>query len=113
TSQLFKSLVTQLIHYYSNIINEETGMVLECLSDGAAAAESGSMRRFCIEGVVEFLKYSIKQRTKKEMAASPLSVDKLLTHAINLAVHPDKHRRLGGTSALNRSYRLLREETSL
>ncbi|CAM9566377.1 unnamed protein product, partial [Ectocarpus sp. 13 AM-2016] len=98
--------------------NDDTLALLDCLGEGAAAEEGGPLREVCAKGVVEFLRYAIKQSTKRQQARGmltlgPVAVDALLTRVFSLATHPDKNRRLGGLMAFNQLCRPLREETAL
>lgn len=48
--------------------NDDTLALLDCLGEGAAAEEGGPLRELCAKGVVEFLRYAIKQSSKKQQA---------------------------------------------
>eukprot|EP00903_Cladosiphon_okamuranus_P011333 g10683.t1 len=115
TRTLFSKLSLQLVRWFSQAQtdNEDTLALLDCLGEGAAAAEGGPLREFCSKGIVEFLRYAIKQSSKRQQAEGPVAVDALLTRVFSLATHPDKNRRLGGLMAFNQLCRPLREETSL
>lgn len=46
--------------------NDDTMALLDCLAEGAAAEEGGPLRELCARGVVEFLRYAIKQSSKRQ-----------------------------------------------
>eukprot|EP00752_Nemacystus_decipiens_P003549 g3275.t1 len=115
TRTLFSKLSMQLVRWFSQAQtdNDDTLALLDCLGEGAAAEEGGPLREVCAQGIVEFLRYAIKQSSKRQQAEGPVAVDALLTRVFSLVTHPDKNRRLGGLMALNQLCRPLREETSL
>lgn len=49
--------------------NPDTIALLDCLGDGAAAEEGGPLREMCAKGIVEFLRYAIKQSSKRQQAS--------------------------------------------
>lgn len=53
--------------------NDDTLALLDCLGEGAAAEEGGPLREVCAKGVVEFLRYAIKQSTKRQQARGMLN----------------------------------------
>jgi len=114
TRQLYTKLVQQLIHWFSGRRDApETGTLLEGLSNGLGSTDSGPIRNFCAAGLGEFMKYAVKQRSKKEMAKDPLSVEGLLTRLFSLARHPNRYKRLGAAMGLQYAIRHIREETAL
>ncbi|CAM9461336.1 unnamed protein product [Choristocarpus tenellus] len=115
TRTLFSKLSLQLVRWFSQARtdNDDTAAILDCLGEGMAAEEGGPLRELCARGVVEFLRYAIKQTSKKQQAQGPVAVDALLSLVFSLATHPDKNRRLGGCTAFNQLCAPLREETSL
>jgi len=48
--------------------NDDTLALLDCLGEGAAAEEGGPLREVCAKGIVEFLRYAIKQSSKRQQA---------------------------------------------
>lgn len=115
TRQLFRKLIKQLIHWYSQARREhpETTALLDALSDGLSSAESGPIREFCASCFGEFVLYAVKQATKVEMASSPVGIVALLRRLTALAKHPDRFRRLGAGLALQHVIRHIRNESSL
>jgi hypothetical protein len=62
--QLFEGLVFQLVRWYSGARSQADAdalAVLDSLAEGAAHADGGPTRELCIRGVVEFLKFAVKQ----------------------------------------------------
>ena len=59
----------------------------------------------CIE---EFLRWSIKQTSEKQLAKSPINIKSLLKRLYSLATHPSANKRLGAALAFNNIYRVFR-----
>ncbi|CAM9233124.1 unnamed protein product [Ectocarpus fasciculatus] len=75
TRTLFSKLSMQLVRWFSQAQteNDDTLALLDCLGEGAAAEEGGPLREVCAKGVVEFLRYAIKQSTKRQQARGMLN----------------------------------------
>lgn len=63
--------------------------------------------------MAEFLRYAIKQTTKKQAAKHVFGADALLNRLEGMLTHPDRFKRMGGVSAWSRIHRDLREESAL
>lgn len=50
--------------------NDDTLALLDCLGEGAASEEGGPLREVCAKGIVEFLRYAIKQSSKRQQASA-------------------------------------------
>lgn len=48
--------------------NDDTLALLECLGEGAAAEEGGPLRESYAKGIMEFLRYAIKQSSETQQA---------------------------------------------
>lgn len=59
----------------------------------------------CLE---EFLRWSIKQTSEKQLAKSPINVKSLIKRLYSLATHPSANKRLGAALAFNNIYRVFR-----
>lgn len=59
--------------------------------------------------LAEFLKWSIKQATKRQMANDPVNVGALVKRLTMLGRHPRAYLRLGGALAFNHLYTTFRE----
>jgi DNA-dependent protein kinase catalytic subunit len=73
--QLFEPLTTQIIHWFTRNHNEEnaeTMTLLEAIIDAVGNPTDGALREFAAKCLAEFLKWSIKQSTKKVLTLSLL-----------------------------------------
>lgn len=66
-------------HVQAQTDNDDTLALLDCLGEGAAAEEGGPLREVCAKGVVEFLRYAIKQSSKRQQASA--YIDRLESRA--------------------------------
>jgi DNA-dependent protein kinase catalytic subunit len=79
--QLFEGLVFQLVRWYSGSRSQADAdaiAVLDTLAEGAAHADGGPTRELCIRGVVEFLKFAVKQVCCALMLPLLTLIDELL-----------------------------------
>ncbi|KAG0227795.1 hypothetical protein BGW42_002714 [Actinomortierella wolfii] len=110
---LYRPLVLQLIHWFTNNAqyeNPETIAFLSCCMD-AACDTLGPLRDFGAECLGEFVKWSIKQSSSS--SSSSANVKSVLKRVYNLAGHSDTAKRLGAALIVNRIYRVFREEAPL
>ncbi len=114
TRTLFSKLLVQLIHWFAHdkAKDEETASLLSALSEGIAD-EGGGVRDLCAASLAEFMRYAIKQATKKQMAAQVFGADKLLSRLKAMLVHPDRTKRMGAVAAWGKIFRDFREQTAL
>ncbi|RGB41839.1 hypothetical protein C1646_738849 [Rhizophagus diaphanus] len=111
--KIFRRLVAQLIHWYTNNAqyeNPETIALLQCCID-AICNPWGSLRDYGAECLNEFLIWSIKRSSAVE--ASSMNMKSLLKRLYSLCAHPDYIKRLGASLAINKIYRIFREEEYL
>ncbi|XP_072167838.1 DNA-dependent protein kinase catalytic subunit-like [Diadema setosum] len=114
--QLFESLVMQLIHWFSGnkkYESEETASLLNAILEGIIHPTDTALRDFCARCVKEFLKWSIKQTSKKQQEKSPINTKSLLKRLYSMASHPSAFKRLGAALAFNNIYTIFREEDAL
>ncbi|KAJ3184182.1 hypothetical protein HDU87_005028 [Geranomyces variabilis] len=115
TRELFSSLVFQIIHWLtknSRAENPETMAMLNACLD-AISAPIGGLRNFAGDCVREFVIWSIKHTSVKDQESNPVNVKSLLKRLYRLLVHANVHKRMGGSMAFGKIYRVIREETSL
>jgi hypothetical protein len=62
--------------------------------------DNSAVRNLCAASMAEFLKYAVKQTTKKQMADSAFGADRLLQRLKAMLSHPDRHQRTGATQVL-------------
>ncbi|XP_067044034.1 DNA-dependent protein kinase catalytic subunit-like isoform X2 [Acropora muricata] len=114
--QLFEPLVFQLIHWFTNnrkYESPETIALLDAIMDGVVHYGEAVLRDFSAQCVREFLHWSIKQTSEKQLEKSPINVKSLLKRMYSLALHPSAAKRLGAALAFNNIYTIFREESSL
>ncbi|CAG8511510.1 8195_t:CDS:10 [Diversispora eburnea] len=113
--KLFRRLVSQLIHWFTNNAqyeNPETMTLLQCCLD-ATCDSWGSLRDYGAECLNEFLLWSIKQSSNQQIEKDPLNIKSLFNRLYNASAHPDYTKRLGASLAINHIYRVFREEEYL
>nr|XP_033789602.1 DNA-dependent protein kinase catalytic subunit isoform X2 [Geotrypetes seraphini] len=116
TRQLYEPLVMGLIHWFTNnkkFESQDTVALLEAILDGIVDPVDSTLRDFCGNCVREFLKWSIKQKTSKQLEKSPVNTKSLFKRLYSLALHPNAFKRLGAALAFNNIYREFREENAL
>ena len=112
---MFKTLTTQLIHWFTNNAyyeNEETITLLEACIDAACSPDAG-LRDYGAECTQEFVAWSIRQQSTSRSKESPGNIKSLLKRLYNYASNPSSQRRLGACIIFNRIYRTFREEDTL
>ena len=112
-TQLFRPLVIQLIHWFTQNIkkdNDETMALLDSITDGLGNENDASLRDFCGECMAEFVKWSLKN---SGTAAGSLNIQSLLRRLYALVRHPSAYRRLGACLTFHYIYRNIREEKLL
>ncbi|XP_027045855.1 DNA-dependent protein kinase catalytic subunit-like [Pocillopora damicornis] len=116
SEQLFKPLVFQLIHWFTNnrkYESPETMALLDAMLDGVVHHVDASLRDFSAQCIREFLQWSIKQTSGKQSEKSPINIKSLLKRLYSLALHPSASKRLGAALTFNNIYTVFREESSL
>ncbi|XP_028413162.1 DNA-dependent protein kinase catalytic subunit-like [Dendronephthya gigantea] len=116
SQQLFRPLLFQLIHWFTNnkqYESPDTIILLETLLDGIVHPTDTALRDLSALALEEFLRWSIKQATKNQLEKSPINIKSLFKRLYSLATHPSANKRLGAALAFNNIYRVFREESSL
>ncbi|CAH1795603.1 unnamed protein product [Owenia fusiformis] len=114
--QLFDPLTMQLIHWFTkNEVFEspETVALLDAIVDGLHHPTDTALRDFSAQGLKEFLKWSIKQTTPKQLEKKPINVKSILKRLYSNALHPSAFKRLGSALGFNAIYTVFREVDSL
>ncbi|RUP50947.1 hypothetical protein BC936DRAFT_136979 [Jimgerdemannia flammicorona] len=113
--RLFRPLVAQLIHWLTNNAQYENPETVALLNSCVAAVCGtwGPLRDYGAECLAEFVKWSIKQSSGKQQELNPMNMKSLLKRLYTLASHPSSAKRLGASLAVNRIYRIFREEEPL
>ncbi|GAB6025762.1 hypothetical protein CHUAL_011747 [Chamberlinius hualienensis] len=114
--QMFKSLLFQLIHWFSNqrqeILNDQVAL-FDSLMDGVTNATDISLRDSCAEGIKELLHWTIKHSTKTKLKKHPFGTKLILKRMYSLCLHPKASLRLGAALIFNNIYTVFREEEVL
>ncbi|KAK8776726.1 hypothetical protein V5799_029934 [Amblyomma americanum] len=116
TQNLFRPLTLQLMHWFSSTStrgSQESATIVECLWDTVTQPQETTVRDFAAQCLKEFVAWSIKQSTPKELEKSPTNVKSVLRRLCSYCRHPSASKRLGAALVFNNIYVLLREEESL
>jgi len=114
--QLFEPLVMQLIHWFTKNMsyeNVETAVLLDSIVEAVGNSTNGAIRDFSSKCLAEFLRWSIKQSTKKQQEENPFNAKSLFKRLYSLAHHPNPYKRLGCALTMRKLYRIFREEEAL
>ncbi|KAJ3226359.1 hypothetical protein HDU81_007351, partial [Chytriomyces hyalinus] len=115
TRELFRPLVSQLIHWFtknSKYENPETMALLQSCFD-AVASTSGPLREFGAECIAEYLKWSIKHASEKELENNPMNAKSLFKRIYSLCQHSSASKRMSASIIVNRIYTVFRESAVL
>ncbi|CAG8506964.1 12822_t:CDS:10, partial [Acaulospora colombiana] len=113
--KLFQRLVSQLIHWFTNNAqyeNPETIALLKCFLEAICDSWS-SLRDYGAKCLNEFLLWSIKQSSERQIEGNPMNMKSLFKRLYDFSAHPDYAKRLGSSLAVNHIYRVFREERHL
>ncbi|KAL3172468.1 hypothetical protein MRX96_043379 [Rhipicephalus microplus] len=116
TQNLFKPLTLQLMHWFSSKStrgSQESAAIVECLWDTVTQSQETTVRDFAAQCLKEFVAWSIKQSSSKELEKSPTNVKSVLGRLCSYCRHPSASKRLGAALVFNNIYSLVREEESL
>lgn len=114
--QLFSPLLFQIIHWLTGVKkaeSEETMALLDVILDGVTSSTDSSLRDFSAKCVKEFLHWSIKKSSSKQLEKNPANPKSLFKRLYSLALHPNVFKRLGAAIVFNNIYAVFREEESL
>ncbi|XP_065679642.1 DNA-dependent protein kinase catalytic subunit isoform X1 [Hydra vulgaris] len=116
SEQLFSPLLFQIIHWFtgrSKYESPETIVLLDAILDGVSDPDNSAVRDFSAKCVKEFLTWSIKQTTEKQMESNPGNPRRLFKQMISLACHPNPYKRISAAIVFNNCYTVFREEEIL
>ena len=74
--------------------NEITMFLLTAIFDAVVDEENSSLRDFSARCIREYLRWSIKQTSDRDLQESPTQVRSLLRRIYALALHPNTYVRL-------------------
>ncbi|PRP75851.1 DNA-dependent protein kinase subunit [Planoprotostelium fungivorum] len=113
--QLFEPLTMQLIHYHTrpNLAeSEDTSCLLEAVSESLSSRDA-ALRDTAGKCVSEFIKWSVKHSSKKQMESNVGAVKGLFKRLFGLSRHPNPYKRLGSILAIESSMEMLKSESAL
>ncbi|XP_077553857.1 DNA-dependent protein kinase catalytic subunit-like isoform X3 [Haemaphysalis longicornis] len=113
---LFRPLVLQLMHWFSSRStrgSQESATIVECLWDTVTQPQETTLRDFAAQCLKEFVAWSIRQSSPKELEKSPVNVQSVLRRLCSYCRHPNAFKRVGAALVFNNIYVLLREEEAL
>ncbi len=116
TRQLFEPLMMQVIHWFTKNQTEEnteTMTLLDSIIECVASPSDGAVREFSAKCLTEFLKWSIKQSSKKQQEKNPFNAKSLFKRVYSLMHHPNPYKRMGAYLTVKSLYRVFREEQAL
>ncbi|KAI8831763.1 NUC194 domain-containing protein [Chytriomyces cf. hyalinus JEL632] len=115
TRELFRPLVSQLIHWFTKNSKYENpeAMALSQSCFDAVASTSGPLREFGAECIAEYLKWSIKHASEKELENNPMNAKSLFKRIYSLCQHSSASKRMSASIIVNRIYTVFRESAVL
>ncbi|KAJ3665343.1 hypothetical protein Zmor_000841 [Zophobas morio] len=114
--QLFRPLCFQLIHWYTHVSqsrSEHSAIIIESVLESITHPTDTALRDFSGKCINEFVKWTIKQTSEKNLARDPINIKILIKKMRFYSTHPDPYKKLGAALIFNNIYRELREETAL
>ncbi|KAJ3139727.1 hypothetical protein HK100_011281 [Physocladia obscura] len=115
TRELFNPLVLQLVHWLtknSKYENPETMALLQSCFD-AVSSSNGPLREFGAECIAEYLKWSIKHASEKELENNPINAKSLFKRLYLLCQHSSSSKRMSASIIINHVYTIFRESNAL
>ncbi|KAJ3652171.1 hypothetical protein Zmor_018159 [Zophobas morio] len=114
--QLYRPLCFQLIHWYtqvSQLRSEHSAIFIESVLESITHPTDTALRDFSGKCINEFVKWTIKQTSEKNLAIDQINIKILIKKMRFYSMHPDPSKKLGAALIFNNIYRELREETTL
>jgi DNA-dependent protein kinase catalytic subunit len=87
--------------------------LLEAIVESVGNAADGALRDFAAKALSEFMRWSIKNISKKQQEKNPFNVKSLLKRLYSLAHHPNPYKRLGFALTISQLYSIFKEEEGL
>ncbi|XP_030758783.1 DNA-dependent protein kinase catalytic subunit-like [Sitophilus oryzae] len=115
-SQIFEPLFMQLIHWYTSKQQRETrhsAVIIDVIMEGITHPTNSALRDFSGRCLNEFIRWTIKHTSEREMENNPLYVKIVVKRMAFFSTHPDLVKKLGAAIMFNNIYREIREERSL
>ena len=101
--QLFNSFCFQIVRWFANSKEYESAE-LSCLLDTLMASicskNNGSLREFSAVLIGEFIKWTIKQKSKEELKRNYGNFKSVIRRIESFGSHPDAFHRYGALLAL-------------
>ncbi|XP_054711224.1 DNA-dependent protein kinase catalytic subunit-like, partial [Uloborus diversus] len=112
TKELFRPLVLQIIHWFTNpkvVQTPESAVILLCLWDGVTDQENTALRDFSAVCLKEFFSWALKQSSKAENGHA----ENLLRKLNSFALHSNPFKRMGAALTFNSIYTIFRSDDNL
>lgn len=116
STKIFNTLCLQVVRWFSNskeYEHTETATLLDTLINCVSVRDNSNLREFAAICIGEFVKWTIKQLTKKELTENYGNIKSVIRRIQNNANHPDIYNRYGAILAMKQSIVYLREEDFL
>ena len=114
--QLYYPTFLQLTHWLSSKLmlkSPSTIYLVDALFDGLTDESNSMLREFSGVCLKEFLSWSIKQSSDKELEKSPINVHTIVRKMETYALHPSTQKRIAAAVAFNHLYSILRESKEI
>lgn len=114
--QLYHPLMMQITHWLSSVYMLNSGATIhlvDSLFDGLTDETNSSLRDVSGIYLAEFVRWSIKQSTDKNLARCPTNIDLIVQRIINFALDPSSRKRVAAAIAFNHLYKILRENEEI
>lgn len=115
--ELFSTLFLQLVRWFSGhnqVHADDSQCMIECILDGLCEPVDNSIREFCSDSLVEYVKWSIKQATAAQLRCTSSSNDSsvsaihsLISRLLVYCVHPTVSKRHGAAMVLRKVYKFI------
>ena len=114
--ELFSTLFFQLVRWfsgYNQVHIDDSQCMIECILDGLCIIPvDNGIRELCSNGLVEYVKWSIKQSTASQLRSTSASSDSsispihtLISRLLVYCVHPTVSKRYGAAIVFRKVYK--------
>ena len=114
--QLYYPTLLQMTHWLSSKLmlkSPSTIYLVDALFDGLTDESNSSLREFSGVCLKEFLAWSIKQSSDRDLEKSPINVYTIVRKISTYALHPSTQKRIAAAIAFNHLYSILRESEEI
>lgn len=114
--QLYNTTLLQLTHWLSSKLmlkSPSTIYLVDALFDGLTDESNSSLRDFSGLCLKEFLDWSIKQSSDRDLVNSAVNIHTIVRKICTYALHPSMQKRIAAATAFNHLYSSLREREEI